>query len=112
MYARHFRIEWRFMHVQLNTVIFIFGSTYCYIYRDCNGLLLLHNRCSSLYVIGALEIIREYVCSCVPSYLWFTDLPLTFVLMQLLVLGGSGFVGSHVCNEALDRGFVVSSLNR
>jgi uncharacterized protein YbjT (DUF2867 family) len=31
---------------------------------------------------------------------------------KLLVLGGSGFVGSHVCKEALDRGFVVSSLNR
>jgi len=31
---------------------------------------------------------------------------------KLLVLGGSGFVGSHVCKEALDKGFVVSSLNR
>ncbi|KAI4991319.1 hypothetical protein ZWY2020_039690 [Hordeum vulgare] len=31
---------------------------------------------------------------------------------KLLVLGGSGFVGSHVCKEALERGFVVSSLNR
>ncbi|CAN6195629.1 unnamed protein product [Urochloa humidicola] len=31
---------------------------------------------------------------------------------KLLVLGGSGFVGSHVCKEALDRGFVVSSVNR
>lgn len=31
---------------------------------------------------------------------------------KLLVLGGSGFVGSHVCKEALDKGFLVSSLNR
>ncbi|CAL5081026.1 unnamed protein product [Urochloa decumbens] len=31
---------------------------------------------------------------------------------KLLVLGGSGFVGSHICKEALDSGFVVSSLNR
>ncbi|XP_066311925.1 uncharacterized protein At1g32220, chloroplastic isoform X1 [Miscanthus floridulus] len=31
---------------------------------------------------------------------------------KLLVLGGSGFVGSHVCKEALDKGLVVSSLNR
>ncbi|TVU10914.1 hypothetical protein EJB05_44469, partial [Eragrostis curvula] len=31
---------------------------------------------------------------------------------KLLVLGGSGFVGSHVIKEALDKGFVVSSLNR
>ncbi|KAL6600353.1 hypothetical protein ACP70R_045153 [Stipagrostis hirtigluma subsp. patula] len=31
---------------------------------------------------------------------------------KLLVLGGSGFLGSHVCQEALDRGFAVSSLNR
>ncbi|KAJ1283654.1 hypothetical protein BS78_03G144900 [Paspalum vaginatum] len=31
---------------------------------------------------------------------------------KLLVLGGSGFVGSHVCKEALDRGLFVSSLNR
>ncbi|KAL6863820.1 hypothetical protein ACP4OV_016723 [Aristida adscensionis] len=31
---------------------------------------------------------------------------------KLLVLGGSGFVGSHVCKEALDRGFAVSSVNR
>ncbi|WVZ70597.1 hypothetical protein U9M48_019250 [Paspalum notatum var. saurae] len=31
---------------------------------------------------------------------------------KLLVLGGSGFVGSHVCKEAVDRGLFVSSLNR
>lgn len=31
---------------------------------------------------------------------------------KLLVLGGSGFVGSHVCKEALDKGLVVCSLNR
>ncbi|EES00762.1 hypothetical protein BDA96_03G174800 [Sorghum bicolor] len=31
---------------------------------------------------------------------------------KLLVLGGSGFVGSHVCKEALDKGLVVSSLSR
>ncbi|KAJ3698242.1 hypothetical protein LUZ61_001947 [Rhynchospora tenuis] len=31
---------------------------------------------------------------------------------QLLVLGGNGFVGSHVCKEALDRGLSVSSLSR
>jgi uncharacterized protein YbjT (DUF2867 family) len=28
------------------------------------------------------------------------------------VLGGNGFVGSHVCKEALDKGFTVASLNR
>ncbi|XP_065636547.1 uncharacterized protein LOC112003124 [Quercus suber] len=31
---------------------------------------------------------------------------------KLLVLGGSGFVGSHVCREALDRGLTVASLSR
>jgi uncharacterized protein YbjT (DUF2867 family) len=31
---------------------------------------------------------------------------------KLLVLGGNGFVGSHVCKEALDRGFTVASLSR
>ncbi|GAB4825457.1 hypothetical protein Ancab_008330 [Ancistrocladus abbreviatus] len=31
---------------------------------------------------------------------------------KLLVLGGNGFVGSHVCKEALDRGFSVASLSR
>ncbi|XP_052209775.1 uncharacterized protein At1g32220, chloroplastic-like [Diospyros lotus] len=31
---------------------------------------------------------------------------------QLLVLGGNGFVGSHVCKEALERGFSVASLSR
>ena len=28
------------------------------------------------------------------------------------MLGGSGFVGSHVCREALDRGLTVASLSR
>ncbi|XP_072964076.1 uncharacterized protein At1g32220, chloroplastic [Typha angustifolia] len=31
---------------------------------------------------------------------------------KLLVLGGNGFVGSHVCKEALDQGLSVSSLSR
>ncbi|KAJ9556266.1 hypothetical protein OSB04_010880 [Centaurea solstitialis] len=31
---------------------------------------------------------------------------------KLLVLGGSGFVGSHICKEALDRGLSVTSLSR
>ncbi|XP_013585479.1 PREDICTED: uncharacterized protein At1g32220, chloroplastic-like isoform X2 [Brassica oleracea var. oleracea] len=31
---------------------------------------------------------------------------------KLLVLGGNGFVGSHVCKEALDCGLSVSSLTR
>ncbi|XP_052205085.1 uncharacterized protein At1g32220, chloroplastic-like [Diospyros lotus] len=31
---------------------------------------------------------------------------------KLLVLGGSGFVGSHVCREAVMRGLNVSSLSR
>ncbi|XP_004291990.1 PREDICTED: uncharacterized protein At1g32220, chloroplastic-like isoform 1 [Fragaria vesca subsp. vesca] len=30
---------------------------------------------------------------------------------KLLVLGGNGFVGSHVCKEALDRGLSVASLS-
>ncbi|GJU05358.1 serine/threonine-protein phosphatase [Tanacetum coccineum] len=30
---------------------------------------------------------------------------------QLLVLGGYGFVGSHICKEALDHGFSVASLS-
>lgn len=33
-------------------------------------------------------------------------------IFQLLVLGGNGFVGSHVCKEALDRGLTVASLSR
>jgi len=32
--------------------------------------------------------------------------------MQLLVLGGNGFVGSHICKEAVDRGLTVASLSR
>ncbi|KAJ9167615.1 hypothetical protein P3X46_019232 [Hevea brasiliensis] len=31
---------------------------------------------------------------------------------NLLVLGGNGFVGSHICREALDRGLSVASLSR
>ncbi|KAH7574002.1 hypothetical protein JRO89_XS03G0237300 [Xanthoceras sorbifolium] len=31
---------------------------------------------------------------------------------KLLVLGGNGFVGSHILREALDRGVVVASLSR
>ncbi|KAI9192023.1 hypothetical protein LWI28_017099 [Acer negundo] len=31
---------------------------------------------------------------------------------KLLVLGGNGFVGSHILREALERGVVVSSLSR
>ncbi|GER34411.1 NAD(P)-binding Rossmann-fold superfamily protein [Striga asiatica] len=31
---------------------------------------------------------------------------------KLLVLGGNGFVGSHICKEALDHGLVVASLSR
>ncbi|XVF35719.1 hypothetical protein REPUB_Repub18cG0170400 [Reevesia pubescens] len=31
---------------------------------------------------------------------------------KLLVLGGNGFVGSHVCREALNRGLAVASLSR
>ncbi|KAL2346635.1 hypothetical protein Fmac_000635 [Flemingia macrophylla] len=31
---------------------------------------------------------------------------------KLLVLGGNGFVGSHVCREALNRGLSVASLSR
>ncbi|XP_073277185.1 uncharacterized protein At1g32220, chloroplastic-like [Primulina huaijiensis] len=31
---------------------------------------------------------------------------------KLLVLGGNGFVGSHICKEALGRGLTVSSLSR
>ncbi|WOG81326.1 hypothetical protein DCAR_0100472 [Daucus carota subsp. sativus] len=31
---------------------------------------------------------------------------------KLLVLGGNGFVGSHICKEALDRGLSVHSLSR
>ncbi|GMH07997.1 hypothetical protein Nepgr_009837 [Nepenthes gracilis] len=31
---------------------------------------------------------------------------------KVLVLGGNGFVGSHVCKEALNRGLSVSSLSR
>ncbi|CAN0880386.1 Uncharacterized protein At1g32220, chloroplastic [Linum grandiflorum] len=35
-----------------------------------------------------------------------------FVFYQLLVLGGNGYVGSHVCRRALDEGLTVSSLSR
>ncbi|WRX35318.1 NAD(P)-binding domain - like 10 [Theobroma cacao] len=31
---------------------------------------------------------------------------------KLLVLGGNGFVGSHICREALNRGLTVASLSR
>ncbi|ONK76515.1 uncharacterized protein A4U43_C03F28970 [Asparagus officinalis] len=31
---------------------------------------------------------------------------------KLLVLGGNGFVGSHVCKEALEHGLSVASLSR
>ncbi|XP_017984024.1 PREDICTED: uncharacterized protein At1g32220, chloroplastic isoform X2 [Theobroma cacao] len=32
--------------------------------------------------------------------------------VHLLVLGGNGFVGSHICREALNRGLTVASLSR
>ncbi|KAL9400485.1 hypothetical protein Peur_009446 [Populus x canadensis] len=38
--------------------------------------------------------------------------PPTEKSMQLLVLGGNGFVGSHICKEAVDRGLTVASLSR
>ncbi|KAL2897534.1 hypothetical protein RDABS01_039317 [Bienertia sinuspersici] len=31
---------------------------------------------------------------------------------KLLVFGGNGFVGSHVCKEALERGLLVASISR
>ncbi|KAH9675929.1 NAD(P)-bd dom domain-containing protein [Citrus sinensis] len=31
---------------------------------------------------------------------------------KVLVLGGNGFVGSHICKEALERGLTVSSFSR
>nr|GMD21766.1 NAD(P)-binding domain containing protein [Ipomoea batatas] len=31
---------------------------------------------------------------------------------KILVLGGNGFVGSHICKEALNRGLEVASLSR
>ncbi|XLS47421.1 hypothetical protein HN51_021779 [Arachis hypogaea] len=31
---------------------------------------------------------------------------------KLLVLGGNGFVGLHICREDLDRGLSVASLSR
>ncbi|XP_059451633.1 uncharacterized protein At1g32220, chloroplastic-like isoform X2 [Corylus avellana] len=31
---------------------------------------------------------------------------------KLLVLGGNGFVGSHICREAMEHGLTVSSLSR
>ncbi|TYJ32879.1 hypothetical protein E1A91_A05G066200v1 [Gossypium mustelinum] len=31
---------------------------------------------------------------------------------KLVVLGGNGFVGSHICREALNRGLAVASLSR
>ncbi|GJT74416.1 NAD(P)-binding domain-containing protein, partial [Tanacetum coccineum] len=31
---------------------------------------------------------------------------------KLLVLGGSGFVGSHICKEAINRGLNVASISR
>ena len=34
------------------------------------------------------------------------------MLLKLLVLGGNGFVGSHICREALDRDLSVASLSR
>ena len=34
------------------------------------------------------------------------------ILIQLLVSGGNGFVGSHVCKEALACGLSVASLSR
>ncbi|KAG6483590.1 hypothetical protein ZIOFF_060238 [Zingiber officinale] len=42
-------------------------------------------------------------------WLWVGTL---FVLFQVLVLGGHGFIGLHVCKEALDQGLSVSSLSR
>ncbi|KAE9609285.1 putative NAD(P)-binding domain-containing protein [Lupinus albus] len=31
---------------------------------------------------------------------------------KLIVLGGNGFVGSHICREALDHGLTVASFSR
>ncbi|CAM6126909.1 unnamed protein product [Calypogeia fissa] len=40
------------------------------------------------------------------------DIPTPNDRTKLLVLGGNGYVGSHVCKEALERGLPVLSLNR
>ncbi|KAG6500503.1 hypothetical protein ZIOFF_040349 [Zingiber officinale] len=42
----------------------------------------------------------------------FTPPVSVFKVAKLLVLGGNGFIGSHVCKEALDQGLSVSSLSR
>lgn len=31
---------------------------------------------------------------------------------RLLVIGGNGFVGGHICKAAVEKGYKVSSLNR
>jgi uncharacterized protein YbjT (DUF2867 family) len=33
-------------------------------------------------------------------------------LLQFVVLGGNGFVGSHVVKAALEKGYEVTSINR
>ena len=45
-------------------------------------------------------------------YMRFLTYNLCWMLLKLLVLGGNGFVGSHICREALDRGLSVASLSR
>lgn len=52
------------------------------------------------------------VCLLDGSFVCFLAFWLTCNLIQLLVLGGNGFVGSHICREALDRGLTVASLSR
>lgn len=45
----------------------------------------------------------------------FTNLKFMYIfwiLLKLLVLGGNGFVGSHICREAINRGLSVASLSR
>lgn len=39
--------------------------------------------------------------------LWFE-----LSMVKLLVFGGNGFVGSHICKEALERGLTVASISR
>lgn len=66
---------------------------------------VLHSEdCSLLWIFQSISLVVQIL---VHPWRW-----LICILTQLLVLGGNGFVGSHVCREALDRGLSVASLSR
>ncbi|XP_047326843.1 uncharacterized protein At1g32220, chloroplastic-like [Impatiens glandulifera] len=62
--------------------------------------------------IDVFHNILQHLSGTTTSFRKYTFIFFVVFLYQLLVLGGNGFVGSHVCKQALDQGLTVASLSR